>query len=168
MYGRECPYRYFFFTKGKQKLKIQVIVERERIKAVLLDNVYAMVEVESGTEGVLEAERKGCGFMLIYPVIDVQETGRQLKRECDRRHVSPRELQEFLGLAALQSVYGWFQGRALPSLDNFYALSCYLGMRMEELLVPRRASREVPVRAANSRMERRMMAYFGFCLQAEI
>lgn len=132
-----------------------------------MDSICVMLEVERKTERAFAAVRKGCGFMLTYPVIDVQETGRQLKRECDRRQVSPRELQEFLGLSALQSIYGWFQGRALPSLDNFYALSCYLGMRMEELVVPLRQSREVPVRIVNGRMERRMMAYFGFCLQAE-
>lgn len=113
------------------------------------------------------AKRKGCGFMLTYPVIDVQETGRQLKKECERRQVTPRELQEFLGLAALQSVYGWFQGRALPSLDNFYALSCYLGIRMEELVVPRQRGREVAVRDALRALERRMTAYLGFCFLAE-
>ncbi len=126
-----------------------------------------MVKEERGTGRAFAAKQKGCGFMLTYPVIDVQETGRQLKKACDRRQVNPRELQEFLGLAALQSIYGWFQGRALPSLDNFYALSCYLGMRMEELVIPRRDSREVPMHGRDSRLERRMMAYFGFCLQAE-
>ena len=122
-----------------------------------------MKKQENGSFG----GKKGCGFMQIYPVIDVQETGRQLRTECERRQVTPKELQEFLGLAALQSIYNWFQGRTLPSLDNFYALSCYLGIRMEELVVPKRRAREVPVREAARAMERRMVAYLGFCLQAE-
>lgn len=113
------------------------------------------------------AWKKGCGFMLTYPVIDVQKTGKHLKMECERRQVTPREIQEFLGLAALQSVYGWFQGRTLPSLDNFYALSCFLGMRMEEMVVPKRREKEVVVRDALRSLERRMMAYLGFCFQAE-
>lgn len=136
----------------------------------LLDRVCLMIEMEIGTGGfaeVIAGEQKGCGFMLTYPVIDVRETGRQLKLECDRKQVTPRELQEFLGLAALQSIYNWFQGRALPSLDNFYALSCYLGTGMETLVVPKGCSKEVLVREAARRLERRMMAYFGFCLQAE-
>ncbi|MDO4332340.1 MAG: helix-turn-helix transcriptional regulator [Eubacteriales bacterium] len=135
-----------------------------------MDCIWIMMEVErkpEGWEGSFATEQKGCGFMLIYPVIDVQETGKQLKRECERRKVTPREIQDFLGLAALQSIYNWFQGRALPSLDNFYALSCYLGTRMEELVVPRHRSREVLVRDACRARERRMMAYFGFWLQAE-
>lgn len=136
----------------------------------LLDQVCIMIEMEIGTEryrGIFAGEQKGCGFMLTYPVIDVEETGRQLKMECDRKQVTPKEIQEFLGLAALQSIYSWFQGRALPSLDNFYALSCYLGTRMEELVVPEDRSREVLVREATRGLERRMLAYFGFCLQAE-
>lgn len=126
------------------------------------------METETGKCGeIITGEQKGCGFMLTYPVIDVEKTGRQLKRECDRRQVTPRELQEFLGLAALQSIYSWFQGRALPSLDNFYALSCYLGTRMEELVVPKKRSREVPARGTVGGLERRLLAYFGFWLQAE-
>lgn len=112
-------------------------------------------------------EQKECGFMLVYPIIDVQETGKQLRRTCDRKRVSPREVQDFLGLAALQSVYGWFQGRALPSLDNFYALSCYLGTRMEELVVPKPRSREVRVWEMAWERKFRQMSYYGFCFQAE-
>lgn len=132
------------------------------------------VILEAGMEITMEnqrdgrsAGRKGCGFMQIYPIIDVQETGKQLRAQCDRRQVTPKELQEFLGLAAVQSVYGWFQGKALPSLDNFYALSCYLGIRMEELVVPKPKSREVPARRTACALERRMMAYLVFCFQAE-
>lgn len=105
--------------------------------------------------------------MLTYPVIDVRETGRRLKDVCGERKITVHEIQEFLGIGALQSIYGWFQGRTLPSLDNFYALSCYLGMKMEELVVPEGDSREIPVRDADRALERRQLAYYGFCLQAE-
>lgn len=126
------------------------------------------MEVEIRTwryRGDVADGQKGREFMLTYPVIDVQETGRQLRKTCDQKQVSPKEIQQFLGLAALQSVYSWFQGRALPSLDNFYALSCYLGMRMEELVVPQRRSREVPAREDTGRTERRQLAYYGFLLE---
>lgn len=118
-------------------------------------------------EGTFVTRQKGCGFMLAYPVINVKETGRLIKRSCEKRNVTVRQIQEFLGLAALQSIYGWFQGRTLPTLDNFYALSCYLGMRMEDLVVPEGRSREVPVRDAERALERRQLAYYAFCLQAE-
>lgn len=135
----------------------------------LLDSMCSKMEVEIRTgvyAGTVANGQEGKGFMLTYPVIDVQETGKQLRRTCDRKRVSPREIQEFLGLAALQSVYSWFQGRALPSLDNFYALSCYLGTRMEELVVTQGHSREVLVRDAARGFGRRQMAYYGFLVEA--
>ncbi len=112
-------------------------------------------------------ERKECGFMFTYPVIDVQATGKRLRRACDRKRVSPREIQKFLGLAALQSVYGWFQGRALPSLDNFYALSFYLGARMEEIVVPRFKPKEMRLREMAQERKFRQIFYYGFCFWAE-
>lgn len=129
---------------------------------------YFKIDVESiKRESDKRCPEKGCGFVLVYPVIDVEETGKYLKAECDRRNISAKEVQEFLGLAATQSVYSWFQGRALPSLDNFYALSRYLGMRMEEMVIPQKRSREVPAREAKQSLERRLMAYLNFQLQAE-
>lgn len=136
----------------------------------LRDSMCSNIEVEirtGGCAGVACDEQEGKGFMLIYPVIDVQETGKQLKRTCERKRVSAKELQEFLGLAALQSIYSWFQGRALPSLDNFYALSCYLGTRMEELVIPQHRSREVLVREAERGFGRRQLAYYGFLMEAD-
>ena len=38
----------------------------------------------------------------------------------------------------MQSIYNWFQGKALPSLDNFYALSSYLGTELDSLIKCRR------------------------------
>lgn len=135
----------------------------------LLDSMCSKMkaEIRNGVYGgAVASGQEGKGFMLTYPVIDVQETGKQLRRTCDQKRVSPKELQEFLGLAALQSVYSWFQGRALPSLDNFYALSCYLGTRMEELVVTQGRSREVLVRGAAGGLKRRQMAYYGFLVEA--
>lgn len=110
---------------------------------------------------------KGCGQMQGYPVIDVYQTGLRLKGACEKRRITAKDVQKFLGLAALQSVYGWFQGRTLPSLDNFYALSCYLGMRMEDMVVAKGERREVPEQEAFLALQRRQMAYLAFCFEAE-
>ena len=57
-----------------------------------------------------------------YPLIDVLRTGQRLKEACIKKNIEAKEIKQFLGLAAMQSIYNWFQGKALPSLDNFYAL----------------------------------------------
>lgn len=102
-----------------------------------------------------------------YPVIDVHRTGLRLKRACEKRCITAKDIQRFLGLAALQSVYGWFQGRTLPSLDNFYALSRYLGMPMEDMVVAKGETKDVLEREAFEALQRRQMAYLAFCFEAE-
>ena len=139
-----------------------------------MDSVFGMIEVENGTGKTREAFgklQKGSGWMLVYPAIDVCKTGQRLKRECENRRVTIREIQEFLGLAAAQSVYGWFRGEALPSLDNFYALSRYLGLGMEELVVPKESAEEVFRRGRKEDtaqgLRGRMLVYLSLCFEAD-
>lgn len=73
-----------------------------------------------------------------YPTIDVKRTGLNLKRICKERQISISELQSYLGLACPQTVYRWFSGQAVPSLDHLYALSSLLKLPMEKLLVKER------------------------------
>ena len=58
-----------------------------------------------------------------YPVIDMAATGRNIRRIMDSRSISVRELQRYLGLAAPQSIYRWFDGHSVPTIDNLYAMS---------------------------------------------
>jgi len=70
-----------------------------------------------------------------YPTIDVKRTGLNLKRICQERKLSVLELQRYLGLACPQTIYRWFSGQAIPSLDHLFALSSLLKLPMEKLLV---------------------------------
>lgn len=72
---------------------------------------------------------------LNYPRIDMKRTGRRLREECRRQHYSVKDIQNYLQIGAYQSVYAWFSGKAMPSLDNMFALSCLLGKAMEDLIV---------------------------------
>ncbi|MBR2949594.1 MAG: helix-turn-helix transcriptional regulator [Lachnospiraceae bacterium] len=107
-----------------------------------------------------------------YPVIDVEKTGKKLLRECELRGISTKELQQFLGLSGRQSIYTWFQGKALPTLDNFYALSRYLGVSMDELVTEKgkTVQEEGRVEGQNFTYDvhaliRRMMTYLNGLLQ---
>ena len=68
-------------------------------------------------------------------MIDMKKTGQRLKWECDMQGLSVKMIQEKLGIGAFQSVYNWFSGKTLPSLDNFYELSKILKVPMEWLIV---------------------------------
>ena len=44
-------------------------------------------------------------------------------------------IQTYLQLSCPQSIYRWYKGKALPSLEHLSALSKLLHVHMEELLV---------------------------------
>lgn len=72
-----------------------------------------------------------------YPGIEMVRTGRWLRQMCRYKGVSVAMLREYLRFGSSQSVYGWFCGRTLPSLDNFYAVSQLLRMPLDELIINR-------------------------------
>ncbi len=83
-------------------------------------------------------------FEFIYPVIDAKRTGVNIKKECRKQGFTAKRLQHSLGLGAIQSIYDWFSGRTLPSLDNLLAISRLLGVPMEKLIICREeAEKEV-------------------------
>ena len=58
-------------------------------------------------------------------------------------------------------------GKDAASLDNFYALSCYLDMPMEDMVVAKGGTREVSEKEAFEALQKRQMAYLAFCFEAE-
>ena len=60
---------------------------------------------------------------LNYPTIDIVETGKKIKRLMITKGFSVSDIQEYLGLSTPQSIYHWFNGRNMPTIDNLYALS---------------------------------------------
>lgn len=69
-----------------------------------------------------------------YPVIDVQKTGKRIKKLCRHKGVSVKEIQEYMNLACLQTVYNWQAGKTLPSIDNFIVLSRLLNRSIDSIL----------------------------------
>lgn len=70
--------------------------------------------------------RKKAGDNLMYPLIDRQATGQRIRQIMDKRGITIRNMQEYLGLSCVQSIYHWLDGTSLPSLDNLYAISVLL------------------------------------------
>jgi len=68
-------------------------------------------------------------------VIDIKRTGKKIKKVCDLKGINVKTIQEKLHIGAFQSVYNWFSGKTLPSLDNLYELCKLLGVSMESLIV---------------------------------
>ena len=68
-------------------------------------------------------------------VIDIEKTGKHLKEMCKKKNVSISDIQRELHLKCPKSVYRWYCGVALPTVDHLYTLAFMLHVPIEELLV---------------------------------
>lgn len=71
----------------------------------------------------------------MYQPIDQVKTGIKLKIMLKKAGYEVKDIQEYLHLSCPQSIYRWFQGKILPSVEHLCALSGLLNVHMEELLV---------------------------------
>lgn len=69
-----------------------------------------------------------------YPVIDRLKTGHTLKRIMQQRGITASDVQGYLNLACVQSVYRWLAGINIPTVDNLYALSQLLQVPIDQLI----------------------------------
>lgn len=97
----------------------------------------------------------------MFPLINKRETGVNLRRIMDRQGISARDVQEYLGLGCVQSVYRWLDGHSMPTVDNLYALSELFQMPMDAIVCGNRA----PITGCNASamsgsQERRVHAYY--------
>lgn len=72
---------------------------------------------------------------VLFPTIDLRATGENIVRLRKSSGLSVRELQQYFGFEEPQAIYKWQQGKCLPSVDNLFALSCLLGVSMNDILV---------------------------------
>ena len=65
--------------------------------------------------------------------IDVQKTGRNIKRLCTERGLSVKALSTHFPYQSLQAIYNWLQGKNLPSPENMLTLGMILDLPLEQL-----------------------------------
>ncbi len=70
-----------------------------------------------------------------FTSLDMALSGERLRSLVKTSGYSVREVQEMLCLSCPQPIYRWFNGTALPSINNLYLLSKILNVRMEDMLV---------------------------------
>lgn len=71
----------------------------------------------------------------IQIIIDLERTGKRLKAIAVLKGYSVKSIQEYLGLSCPQSIYRWYKGMILPSVDHLLMLSELYQVHMEDLLV---------------------------------
>lgn len=91
----------------------------------------------------------------MYPVIDKIQTGAKIKQLMELKGYTVRDIQEYLNLACVQSIYHWLDGRSLPAIDNLYALSELFNVSIDEMICGNRK----PV--YNKESVERIMLYYS-------
>ena len=69
------------------------------------------------------------------PVLDLEATGSKIKTIMKQRGVSPRQLQLIMDFPYVQTIYNWFAGKNMPTLDNLVVLAQILDVTMDNLIV---------------------------------
>ena len=97
----------------------------------------------------------------MFPIINKRETGVNLRRIMDMRGITPKDVQEYLGLGCVQSVYRWIDGVNMPTIDNLYALSELFQVPIDAIVCGNRASiaSDIIIKQLDSR-ENRLCAYY--------
>lgn len=69
------------------------------------------------------------------PVINKNETAKRLKLLMKWNDLQPKDVQMYLGLACVQTVYRWLEGINIPSVDHLYALSRLFHVNIDDMLM---------------------------------
>lgn len=70
-----------------------------------------------------------------YPVIDVANTGKNIKKISKEKGFSADMLKNLLGLSDKSNVYKWFRGEVLPTTDNLLVMSILFGVTVNDLII---------------------------------
>ena len=101
----------------------------------------------------------------MFQSIDQVKTGIKLKMMLKAAGYDVRDIQEYLHLSCPQSIYRWFKGKILPSVEHLCALSRLLNVHMEDLLVLQGQSAENNVVEVTDDARIRRLLLYMKCIQ---
>ena len=79
----------------------------------------------------------------LRPVLDLEATGAKIKTLMKQRGITPRQLQILLDFPYVQTVYNWYAGKNMPTIDNLVVLAQVLGVTMDDIVVTRMVNVEI-------------------------
>lgn len=72
---------------------------------------------------------------MAVPVIDIVNTGKNIRALRKKAGISVCELQDIMGFNNPQAIYKWERGETLPTIDNLVILATNLNVRVDDILV---------------------------------
>lgn len=85
----------------------------------------------------------------LRPVLDLDATGAKIKTLMKQRGITPRQMQLLLNFPYVQTIYNWFAGKNMPTIDNLVVLAQVLEVSMDDIIVTRMV--EVDIALAEGR-----------------
>lgn len=73
--------------------------------------------------------------MFTYPVINLKQTGKNIKQLRIKNNLSVKDLQDILGLESPQAIYKWQWGDSLPSIDNLVILAKVFKVTINDIII---------------------------------
>ena len=101
----------------------------------------------------------------MYKPIDQYKSGRKLKIMLETAGYDVKYIQDYLQLNCPQTVYRWYKGKTLPSLEHLLALSKLLKVHVEELLVLEGETLSESLLASISESQTKRLLAYGICVQ---
>lgn len=80
---------------------------------------------------------------ILRPVLDLEATGAKIKTIMKQKGVTPRRLQLIMDFPYVQTIYNWFAGKNMPTLDNLVVLAQVLGVTMDDIVVTKMVDFEI-------------------------
>ena len=74
----------------------------------------------------------------LKPVLDLAATGAKIKTVMKDKGITARELQIIMDFPYVQTIYNWFAGKNMPTIDNLVVLAKILAVPMDDLVVTSR------------------------------
>ena len=81
----------------------------------------------------------------LRPVLDLDATGAKIKTLMKQRGITPRQMQLILNFPYVQTIYNWFAGKNMPTIDNLVVLAQVLGVAMDDIIVTRMVEVDIVV-----------------------
>ncbi|MCR5213724.1 MAG: helix-turn-helix domain-containing protein [Eubacterium sp.] len=68
------------------------------------------------------------------PMIDYEKTGNRIKFLMNINDITPKDVQEYIGLSCVQTIYHWMNGVSIPKLEHLYMLSGLMNVEMDAMI----------------------------------
>lgn len=119
-----------------------------------LYDIIGVVKIFGKADDIPIAQK---GEFAMFPTINKKQTGINLRKIMDARGLTVKDIQQYLGLGSVQSIYHWLNGISMPTIDNLYALSELFQMSIDDMLCGNR--RYIPMDTKQAQYQR-LLAYY--------